>query len=63
MDCRAMKAMPDQLILKRDPDTHHTESYNIAFDLTKSPRGKCPWGFVCCRCLRVAHQFGAGHVS
>jgi len=27
----ATKAMPDQLILKRDPNARYTESYNVPF--------------------------------
>jgi hypothetical protein len=27
-----MKAMPDQLILKRDPNARYTESYNVLFE-------------------------------
>jgi hypothetical protein len=32
VDCRAMKAMPDQLILKRNPDAESSDSYNVLFE-------------------------------
>ena len=38
VDCRAMKAMPDQLILKRDLDARYTESYNVPFLESEVPR-------------------------
>jgi len=41
VDCRAMKAMPDQLILKRDPNARYTESYNVPF-LESEVRSEVP---------------------
>ena len=46
------QSMPDQLILKRDPDARHTESYNVLFEgryvgriykaISHAPR-EAPW--------------------
>src|SRR3974377_797549 len=48
----ALKAMPDQLILKRNPDARYTESYNVLFEgrhvgriykaISHAPR-EAPW--------------------